>query len=1045
VVVAIAIVGPLYAQGIRENVLDRQIAEAPADRTGLWMAVQVRGGSIDDGAEGRIPMTGHKALTLLGSAASDPAVARWFGPSTGILQLDVDYRVQAGPGTDRGQGTDTRLVYRDDVCAHLTLTAGRCPASDSEVLVPEQVATAQTIRSGDTLSGFFGPYQPGGRPLVRLDDRSSRILLAPRVAGVYRAPDLDDPYWMADLGASPGPALDDAGRRPVVFASSAAFAQIRDGDVTAAIATPVRAGDVDYADRTDLRAAADTAVARSRTVPPIPTRTRIGEVLDAAAEETAVVGLVVPLGTLGVLMMAWYVLYAVVSASAQERRAEVAVARLRGRGPVAAAVLAGGEPVLLVTVGAVLGLPAGVQAARALVATVLREDVPLGVTTPGLVAGGLAYLGALVAAMAAAAAAVRGEIVDGLRQAPRRQHRPSYVVDAMIVTLAAVAVYEMVASDGLRPGAPTGAALLLPAALAAAAGVLAVRLLGPLARLAVRATRRRPGVAWYLAIRQVARRPSAARPVLLLVIATALAVTGVTGWWTERTNRELRAGVYLGAATVLHVRAPSNQALLDGVRAADPDGRSAMAAIVYNTLLGSDSAATLYAVDADRLAAVASWRPEWGDGSSAADLATALRRPAPVGSVLVRNGQLGGQLAVHSFQAQAVGSAPAATVVAVLGPPGSAEVGVPVGRLPTVGDRGPLAPPVQVPLAGRVSGCPDGCRLIRLELRPPAGYWAEATGSFELLGLTLDGAPVVPADRAVLGWRAAPYSTPGPQYGVSSAGDAVRYDFGVTSDDRPALIVADTAYPLPVVAARADGLPGPGQPAGGRLPDMRPVDQQVVAVTDVLPGARTVGGRLADLAAVTRLSTRIADGGDQQVWLTALAPPTIRQALTDRGFTIRSEETAVAQAATFARYGPVLAFRGHLAAGLVTLVLAIATVLAVIGLGARRRSWELAAVRTLGISRRLLTRAALIELLLLVGFAVAVGTAVGLAATGITASAVPLAVAAGAPLPAPVPVSGWAPVGVLLLALAGTLVVAGWLAARVLVAAADPSRLREAP
>ena len=102
----------------------------------------------------------------------------------------------------------------------------------------------------------------------------------------------------------------------------------------------------------------------------------------------------------------------------------------------------------------------------------------------------------------------------------------------------------------------------------------------------------------------VARRPGTARIASVLAVATCLLLVGVQAWTVAERNRAERSGAETGAAVVLQVRAPSSQALLDAVRAADPSGRYAMAAVQ----LSSDNQATqLLAVDASRADRVLQW------------------------------------------------------------------------------------------------------------------------------------------------------------------------------------------------------------------------------------------------------------------------------------------------------------------------------------------------------------------------------------------------------------------------------------------------------
>lgn len=107
----------------------------------------------------------------------------------------------------------------------------------------------------------------------------------------------------------------------------------------------------------------------------------------------------------------------------------------------------------------------------------------------------------------------------------------------------------------------------------------------------------------------------------------ALAVFGTDGDLVARAVRSQTARAAVGAATVVHVNADSPGVLLAAVRAADPSGRTAMAAVAS----AGNRSTPLLAVDGARLAAVSSWDPRWA-GTTAAALTSGLHPagPAPV-------------------------------------------------------------------------------------------------------------------------------------------------------------------------------------------------------------------------------------------------------------------------------------------------------------------------------------------------------------------------------------------------------------------------------
>ncbi|NHW87703.1 hypothetical protein, partial [Escherichia coli] len=86
------------------------------------------------------------------------------------------------------------------------------------------------------------------------------------------------------------------------------------------------------------------------------------------------------------------------------------------------------------------------------------------------------------------------------------------------VALAAAGIYE------LTRGGADALALLAPGLVALAVGLLAVRVLPRIARVEVSRTRGSARLASFLASRNIARRPSGLRIVVLLSLAVGLAV-----------------------------------------------------------------------------------------------------------------------------------------------------------------------------------------------------------------------------------------------------------------------------------------------------------------------------------------------------------------------------------------------------------------------------------------------------------------------------------------------------------------------------------------
>ena len=118
----------------------------------------------------------------------------------------------------------------------------------------------------------------------------------------------------------------------------------------------------------------------------------------------------------------------------------------------------------------------------------------------------------------------------------------------------------------------------------------------------------------------LARRPDLDHVIALAVAGIVIAGASTLGWTSGVTARHDRAAIELGADRVLTVAPISPARLVAGVRAADPTGRYAMAAVVTSA---SAAGGAVVAVDGRRLGAVVSGGVR--SGPTGKQLATLLR------------------------------------------------------------------------------------------------------------------------------------------------------------------------------------------------------------------------------------------------------------------------------------------------------------------------------------------------------------------------------------------------------------------------------------
>ena len=96
--------------------------------------------------------------------------------------------------------------------------------------------------------------------------------------------------------------------------------------------------------------------------------------------------------------------------------------------------------------------------------------------------------------------------------------------------MAVAGLVELGFSGVLNGKTPNPLALLAPGLIAVAVAVAGVRLLPLLGSVAVRRTLNSHAIASALAVRQVIRRPTNLRQIVVLAVATALATFAVAGW-----------------------------------------------------------------------------------------------------------------------------------------------------------------------------------------------------------------------------------------------------------------------------------------------------------------------------------------------------------------------------------------------------------------------------------------------------------------------------------------------------------------------------------
>ncbi|MEV0727227.1 FtsX-like permease family protein [Polymorphospora sp. NPDC050346] len=949
---AAAVVIPAYIRAAQQSVLTDTVTATRPATVGVTVG-------------GRLGPTAPDLATVRASmdaALPGTTVAEFLDPPIGTVWWQGESLV--APARHR---TTADVVFRAGVCDHLVLTAGSCPRQRGEVLVSARSVADTGWQVGQRID-ILPPGLPGFR------DTGARPTVPFTITGLYQLADEQAAYWGSTLYLDGG-RLDENDN----YTADTIFVGV-ESDLLAVPGTPEPRFAVEYhlRDAAGLRLDQVPVVRAdldklSRDVTAGAVSSGLPASLDEAAEHQAVLVRSVPLIAVPLVLLCWFVLFLVVAALTEERGPEIALGKLRGLRLGQVAFFAVAEPMLLIALATPFGIALGLGLTEVGARAFLADGGHVELRAPVLLAAAAAFAGAGVAAALATRRTVRASVLSLLRRIPPRAPWRAVVVESAVGALALVGLLQVLAAgDRTSP-----LAYLAPPLLAVVAGLIAARLLTGWARLRGRTAAQRGDVSLLLATAQLGRRPATARVVVLMTVAVALLSFSVTIWDVGAINRMIAARVEVGAPVVHTVTAADPAALLAAVRAADPDGRRAMA-VAWSSQRYADENLRIATVDAPRLGAVASW-----PGRDAAQTAAVGELLAPAGTD---------------------GSAP----IPVRGP--VVEADVEVGQLtqtepmrlvllvargtePQVVTLGPLRPGRHT-YQGRIDGCADGCRLLGLSVRRYPTDSTESTVDLTVAALRDGGRPLDAGLTSDGAWRAPAEPPTGLRLTVRSGAGGLRLTGTSSSADLVAEYADDPVAAPAVVAGSPLSADGAAQEFsfltfGDEITRMRVVDR-----SQALPGV----GRPAlmlDLSTVLRQAERdgLGDlrGWEYQVWTTADAGPELVAALADAGVRVTGTRFTEQRHEELGRLAPALALRLYLLAGVVAALLGIGVLLLNIRVGARARLRDMAALRLVGVSRPAVRRALRREYTVVVAVPLVVGLLAGLGGAALLLPAIPLA------------------------------------------------------
>ena len=897
-------------------------------------------------------------------APPQPDVARAIFPPSFVPFYDSGNELWSGRLRYSGVAKGTSIITvagPQDTCRSLQIVQGSCPANAYDVAVSAAEAAVQGWTIGTKLTpvedvpGLVQP-QPFPKPFV--------------VTGFFRQ--LDDPgHWQG---------LRLEGRAGQTASVGAQDTPLMDGWVTPASTFGVgwkahRVSVVWLLDRDRIaldnldgipgavQQMQQTGVAK---VPAVVVTTSMGDLVSGVLEGQRQARTIVPLLIGQLAVLAVVVLGLVAAAAVEQRRPELALARLRGQSPSGAARLVLLELGTVVAAGVPLGFLLALGLAWVARRFWLTDGVPFELPTTAFVAALISLAVSVLALALVARPTLREPISTLLRRVPpRRAGWAVGVVDAVVVAVAVAGLVTLLSGNLSGP-----LALATPTLIALALGLLLAHVLIPVADAAARRMTAQGRVVGGLTAVQVARRPAVRRIMAIITVATALTVFATDALVVGARNRDERARVETGAEAVLTTNATDAKALVAAVTAADPTG--SVATPVVRVRQGSSAALRTLAVVPDQFTRIAQLPRD----PAAFPWAELGGRP-PTGVVLTGRTfsvTLDGASVVATGPDAAArggtGNLPPPTLIAFLAATGSQAFTIDMGELP----KGATT---SVTLTREV-GCTNGCQLTGFAIAPPALSTEPLRGSVTISDVTMDGSAPAPIGNAV-DWVPSGHPEAPPEqlqaYGKAVDGGSptrLGLAFQTLLDDvRITAHSSVAALPALVVGSLPNGAPGPGFQAAGL--DGITLDFIRAAAVPYAPGGDT-GEAIVSLPALLERSTSIAALAQAQVWVAdAAAVPGVRSALNRSGITVSSVETRAELQELYDSSASAWGLRLALVVGLLALLIAALVLVLVAITSWRGRARDYAALRMAGVAPPTLRRVGLAEQWTVVVVSVVVG------------------------------------------------------------------------
>lgn len=856
------------------------------------------------------------------------------------------------------------LVWSSGQCEHVEIVDGQCPEEAGEVAVSAADAENFGFEAGSevTISGAAG-----------VDGRSSPVTL--QVVGTYRQ--VPSGYWLGttltgNSGApAPAPAegvLHDSWLTPRetfedeslgidTQASTASYGIDDAPGVDAVLQLPGLIGQLRVVDLGDGMGA-------------LSVDTGLDSLAEDIQKQIDQARVTVPLLLAQLFLLSVVVLWLVLMAITEQRRPEVALARLRGHSRRGAQRLLLAE-LLPITLLAVLpGAALAYAATWVIGGALLPEPLVVELRWPFLAAVALAA-GVLAGVTLLASRRVANEPVERLlRRVPPRRARWALGTGEAVLVAGAGAITLVFALGGLD--GPV--ALAAPGLIGVVAGVVLAHLTTPTAAALGRRMLARGRVRFGTSMLDAARSPATRRVIAIVTIASALAVFSADALVIGQRNRASAAEQTAGARMVAELQGSDLAATRAALEEVDPTGERVTP--VLRVRPPGDTAAGTLAVVPEAFTKIALFP---GDQP---DVSVWSRLKAPdVEPILLTGSSLRVELTDSTLSSARADGVPTPVTVGFDLVHSSGEtLHMGLGEVP---------PGARTRTLGRNVSCTDGCLLTGIWFKtfPAATMKGSATFANLVTAPAGDEVPLGPADQ----W--APFRESGTGRVEPRAAGPDELTVSIRSGGVAELTMSHSWVPTLVPTLVAGPLP-PG--SSGNAFTMTGIDGESQAAAkigglDAVPASppNTV---VADLDAVER-GRHVASVVQLSAWFDRVDPDLldrVTQALADRGVVVRDTYTLADARRGYDESAAAWSLElAALVAALALLIELMALVVSAVS-GWRGRTRDLAALRMSGVGGRSIRSMAVMAQLPAVLVGVVAGTVSGLLGARLAMPIVPL-------------------------------------------------------